>query len=666
MSNKVPSLGILGNGFIGSAVSNAFLHYTDVKVFDLNPARSHNSYLDVINQDIIFLCLPTPMNKDGSVDCSIVEAALKKISDNLPSGEPLKPVLIKSTIPPFQLGSLMLQFGEKLLLIFNPEFLTERSAQYEYIQSNRFIFGTLKEFNETPEAQLVVDLFNHRFPAVPQYWRIFSEASLVKYFTNMFFATKVALMNEFAQVAESWGLNHNDIMSLVMLDPRIGRSHFLVPGTDGQKGYGGSCLEKTTKIFTEHEVKNISDIQIGNFVFDGQNFTKVSAVNTRVVPDYIELVIRGIRTKGSNDHIHMVINQDNKLEQKLFKNLTLKDWVFFPKPDLSNSIMTFYMPPKPARVKWWPKSVTIDASLARVLGLYLAEGFCGKYYSKSQKKYEYNVKWCFGFDEEHFADEVVSVLSTLGLVSDKKYVVSERATFGPSRTWVVRVRSKGFYTFLHDVLKLGNNARNKNTPLFTGDVARALVGGWLDGDGNYTVGTVSGFSRSKTLISKIFTMITDQGILPAVSNKGQQINISMRENVEKICKWTSRFKFDPSRYVRNFAYESPTVREVENGWSVNISEINQINEPLEVVSIETESELYVANNMLTHNCFLKDTNGFIHLAKEAAVDPLLAKAAWRKNLEVRGVVNIMEYLNSVVGRASSEKMTVDDIVRLGE
>lgn len=666
--SKIPSLGQIGSGFVGGAVANAFLHYTDVKVFDIDPTRSGHSYVDVINQDVLSISLPTPMKKNGEVDCSIVEEALQKIEQNI-SQETLKPVILKSTIPPAQLGNLMLKHAEKLLIIFNPEFLTERSARYEYIQSNRFIFGTLKEFNETPEAKMVVDLFNHRFPAVPQYWVPFSTASLVKYFTNVFFMSKVVLFNEFAQVAESWGLDFNEVVSLVMMDPRIGRSHYSSPGHDGKRGAAGHCLEKSTQILTNNGYRTIDTLKVGDNVFDGNKFTKITGINTRTVPNYISLNIRGINLKGTEDHIHMVYDNEGQLKEKLFKNITLNDKVFVPIPDIqySSKNNVFSMPVKDnTNTKWWPSSVEIDSKLARVLGLYLAEGFCGKYWSKKGKKYEYKVEWCFGFDEEHFADEVVDVLQNLGLNTNKSFKVSEKATYGVSRTWVVRVKSKGFYTFIHDVLKLGEGAHTKDTPLFTGENGRALIGGWLDGDGSYNASTISGFSRSTKLVFKMLTMCMDQGIFPALSNKGQQLNISMREDVEKICLWTKRFKFNSEKYVRNFPYESPTIRRIDNGWKTSVSKIERIAEPLEVVSIETESELYTANNILTHNCFIKDIQGYKGIAQESGVNPTIANAVWNKNIEVRGVVELMEEMNKMFGRASSDKLTVNDIIDLGK
>jgi len=243
---KKPSIGLIGYGYINSAVGEAFSHYTDVKAYDIN--KDLDNYVDVINQDILFLAVPTPMNKDGSVDTSIVESALEKISNNIIPNK-VKPVIIKSTIPPAQLGEMMLKHAENLLIIFSPEFLTERTSKHDFIQSNRFIFGTLYEFDQTPEAKIVSELFELRFPSVPQYWTTFAEASLVKYGANQFFAVKISFMNELKQLADAWGVNYNSLIGKIMLDPRIGRSHFQVPGHDGSLGYGGSCFLKDTHAF---------------------------------------------------------------------------------------------------------------------------------------------------------------------------------------------------------------------------------------------------------------------------------------------------------------------------------------------------------------------------------------------------------------------------------
>lgn len=236
------TVGIVGGGFVGSAIARVFMQYTDVRVYDLDARRRTHNLNQVCQQDVIFVCLPTPMRPDGAVDDSIVDDALAQIEANSPSW---KPVVLKSTLPPESLYHLAEKYRESICLIFSPEFLTERTAEYDLQQSTRFIFGSqLDDSDDHPVRDLVDLLFEQRFPLVPRHWVSLAAASLVKYFTNVFFATKIALMNEFHAVAENWHQSGAEVVNLMMLDSRIGRSHWLVPGHDGQLGFGGHCFIK--------------------------------------------------------------------------------------------------------------------------------------------------------------------------------------------------------------------------------------------------------------------------------------------------------------------------------------------------------------------------------------------------------------------------------------
>lgn len=248
---KLPSIGIIGHGFVGKAISDGFKHYSDVKVYDVSPLVSVHNYFDVIAQDVLFMCLPTPMKSDGSVDLSIVRAALFTLNSALQVKH--KPVIIKSTIPPLDLEALAIEFRPAVHLIYSPEFLTERTAMLDFQQQNRLIFGDYVA-NEAATTELVDaydtnitqinTLFSARFPYVSTIWTTMRQASLIKYFTNVFFTTKISLFNEFAQISESLGLNADEVAGLVLLDQRIGRSHWQVPGHDGKPGFGGSCFPK--------------------------------------------------------------------------------------------------------------------------------------------------------------------------------------------------------------------------------------------------------------------------------------------------------------------------------------------------------------------------------------------------------------------------------------
>jgi len=249
---NIPSIGIIGHGFVGKAISDGFKHYVpSCKVYDINPLTSVDNYFDVIAQDILFMCLPTPMLPDGGVDLKIVRNALHTLDSALQVKH--KPVIIKSTIPPLALEELARDFRPSIHLIYSPEFLTERTAMLDFQQQNRLIFGDyvsdtaattdLVDAYDTNITQINI-LFSHRFPYVPTLWTTMRQASLIKYFTNIFFATKISLFNEFAQISLSLGLDPDEVAGFVLLDQRIGRSHWQVPGHDGHWGFGGSCFPK--------------------------------------------------------------------------------------------------------------------------------------------------------------------------------------------------------------------------------------------------------------------------------------------------------------------------------------------------------------------------------------------------------------------------------------
>ena len=251
MEERMYSVGIIGAGFVGTAICKAFQHYTDVKIYDKFKDMGFK-YTDVVNQDILFVCLPTPMMMNhkapelrgsmvgGHVDLSVLDGALGALSRALPEDDD-KIVIIKSTIPPGSCKYFSVKY-KNLIIAYSPEFLTERTADLDFIQQNRIIVGT-GELDGMYERR-ITELFKTRFPKVPIKFVSWDEASLIKYFTNVFFCVKISLFNEFAQIAEKLGLDANEVAAEVLNDGRIGRSHWQVPGHDGHRGFGGSCFPK--------------------------------------------------------------------------------------------------------------------------------------------------------------------------------------------------------------------------------------------------------------------------------------------------------------------------------------------------------------------------------------------------------------------------------------
>ena len=234
-------IGIIGKGFVGGAVKFGFSPNTgcdaQVKVFDKDPSKSENTLDETVNDsDFIFVSVPTPSNQDGSVNLDIVDSALEDINDIITSNAI---ILLRSTMVP---GSSRF-FEEKypnLNIVFNPEFLTERSANFDFINQPRFILGGKVELTNK-----VANLYRWRFGKTIQVIETsFETAELIKYMNNCFFATKVSFMNEMKLIADKCGVDWELAVEGFISDGRIGHSHLAVPGPDGKKGFGGSCFPK--------------------------------------------------------------------------------------------------------------------------------------------------------------------------------------------------------------------------------------------------------------------------------------------------------------------------------------------------------------------------------------------------------------------------------------
>ena len=234
-------IGIIGRGFVGSAVEFGFSPNTgcdaEIRVYDKEPSKSLHSLEETVNEsDIIFLSVPTPSNKDGSMNLDIVRQVLQDISDV--NKNPHNIILLRSTVTPGTTRKLQEQFG-------NPEFLTERSAKFDFINQSRFILGCGDSDLEMYQTEEVADLFRDRFgESISIIQTNFETAELIKYMNNCFFATKVSFLNEMYQIAEKSGVDWDMALDGFVRDGRVGHSHMNIPGPDGKFGFGGSCFPK--------------------------------------------------------------------------------------------------------------------------------------------------------------------------------------------------------------------------------------------------------------------------------------------------------------------------------------------------------------------------------------------------------------------------------------
>ncbi len=226
-------VGIIGNGFVGNAIYQNFKDKAVTKVYDVRPEKSLNTQLEVLDCDIVFVCLPTPMKENGECDLSYVENFFRTVDHSRGNL-----FVIKSTVP---IGTTERLCGERKLLriVHNPEFLTAVNAVEDFKNTDRNIIGGKQEW-----CIQLRNFFLEHFPDTPVQIVSSNESETIKYFCNSYLAAKVAFFNNLYEICNNFGMNFDSVKDGVCSDSRIGVSHTKVPGPDGQMGFGGYCFPK--------------------------------------------------------------------------------------------------------------------------------------------------------------------------------------------------------------------------------------------------------------------------------------------------------------------------------------------------------------------------------------------------------------------------------------
>ena len=247
-------IGIIGNGFVGRATQifaknyNALYEFTPiiVYIYDIRPEACDppGITLEELDRecDILFFCLPTPLQHDGSCYTQILEDTIAKCPSN-----PYK--VIRSTVP--------VGFAAKHGCYFMPEFLTEANWEDDFRRTKEWVVGI--PVATAPEQVYVNDEFKSRIQALIKQSHqnraidspavVFcdtNEAEMLKLMKNCFLSAKVGLMNEFYDFCRATNTDYNRVTTLAKRDARMGTSHFQVPGPDGRRGFGGTCFPKDT------------------------------------------------------------------------------------------------------------------------------------------------------------------------------------------------------------------------------------------------------------------------------------------------------------------------------------------------------------------------------------------------------------------------------------
>jgi UDPglucose 6-dehydrogenase len=249
-------IGIAGFGFVGDALHHGISHFrsnekfneliSGIQVYD--PHKLPDSKIESLkNCDITFICVPTPMGKNGDLDDSIIDDVLSELNSIGHKGV----VCIKSTVLPTSISKFKDTYRD-LRITTNPEFLTERSARIDFINSEWVLLGG-DDVDLEPLVKFYRLMFNieetpfQKFKEIDIIKVSAEEAVMAKYMTNTWFAVKVSLMNEFYSLWNSLNPNRSswdDVVKAFSADPRVGPTHLDVPGPDGDFGWGGRCFPK--------------------------------------------------------------------------------------------------------------------------------------------------------------------------------------------------------------------------------------------------------------------------------------------------------------------------------------------------------------------------------------------------------------------------------------
>ena len=227
---------VIGCGFVGSTVAD-FLEGHLVNVWRVDPNLYPHTEISrgITDCDAFIVCVPTPENKDGTCDDSIVKLVIEELDTD-------KPILLKSTVTP----DLLEKYPSNVT--YNPEFLRANSAKTDFQKQEVFILGSENEEHMQFWENLIVP-FLDRPITVKRTSR--TTASMIKYTHNAWLALKVAFFHElFLNTKHMQDFNYSELTSTLGNMKNIGSSHMIAPNLEGTFGYGGHCFPKDVKALT--------------------------------------------------------------------------------------------------------------------------------------------------------------------------------------------------------------------------------------------------------------------------------------------------------------------------------------------------------------------------------------------------------------------------------
>lgn len=226
-------IGIIGLGVIGKANKNGFEYNShEVIVHDI---KLNTNIKNLLIAEIIYLCLPTPTDKHGRCDTSIIEKVLNELYDL----KCKKPIVIRSTVTP-GFTELMQSKFKDLIIGFAPEFLRERCATDDFINNHSLL--AVGSSNST-----LINLVIESHGSLPLNTKVLSttEAEILKYFNNVYAALRITFANNMYELTRKLNVDYEKIKSTYCLTGKTSGQY--LSADDDLRGFAGPCLPKDTK-----------------------------------------------------------------------------------------------------------------------------------------------------------------------------------------------------------------------------------------------------------------------------------------------------------------------------------------------------------------------------------------------------------------------------------
>ena len=640
-----PTIGFVGQGFIGSAYSDDF-ERRGYKVIRYSLDKFVENKEKIAECDITFIAVPTPSTPDG-FDYSIVENVLQLIGKE-------KIAVIKSTVLPGTTEKLQEKYPD-IYLFHSPEFLTEKTAIYDAANPARNIVGyTEKSFSKSQNVMNVLP------PAPFESIVPVKEAELVKYAGNCWFYFKIVFMNTVYDLSQKLGIDYESVINMMAADKRIGRSHLDVVHQGG-RGAGGRCLLPDTKIITEKGIKNICDIEIGERVLTHTGvFKKVINTSKREINELINVIkcqgtqpfyvtnehpvfsalsnrkYCGVKkrklTNGNKDKI--------KLDFNLSESLSIGDYICFPKfvqKSVSFKIDGLEL-----------KSEQDKLDFMRLAGYYIAEG------CNDRKR----VSFGFNINEVEYHKDVTGIIKRL---FDYDACINKDVK---RHQYNIRINSVKMSKMFRDLFdRLSQNIHIPNEwLLFEDKYLKELLRGYFRGDGSFSKNVFTSATISFKLDEQLRFLLYRFGIVYNSHHKNEKVDknglchkksyyicVSSIDETQKIADITGYDFVKDVKLIRHTAFVK------DNYLLRSIREIEKIKYTGLVYNLEVEGDnSYVGLDGVWHNCFVKDMAAYAEMYEEYVGEDMrgndLLTIIQQKNIELlRSSGKDLDLVNGVYG-----------------